>query len=82
MELVVVTPIYKVKKILIYKSILEVSNYRPVSVPPILGKFLEKLMFDRLVNFLEKCEIIYEHQYGFQKASPKHILAFIFRQEL
>ena len=49
------------------KSKLEVSNYRPVSVLPILSKALEKLMFNRLVNFLEKSEIIYEHQYGFQE---------------
>ena len=49
------------------KSKLEVSNYRPVSVLPILSTVLEKLMFNRLVNF-EKSEIIYEHQYGFQKS--------------
>ena len=38
-----------------------------MSVLPILRKVLEKLMFNRLVNFLEKIKIIYEHQYGFQK---------------
>ena len=57
-----VTPIYK------GKSKLQVSNYRPVSVLPILSKVLEKLMFNRLVNFLEKREIIYENQYDFQKS--------------
>ena len=48
MKLAMVTPIYK------GKSKLEVSNYRPVSVLPILSKVLEKINFNRLVNFLEK----------------------------
>ena len=64
MKLAMVTPIYQ------GKSKLKVGNYRPVSVLPILSKVLEKLMFNRLVNFLEKSEIIYEHQYGSQKSKP------------
>ena len=44
-----------------------------MSVLPILRKVLEKLMFNRLVNFFEKIKIIYEHQYGFQKnKSTRH----------
>ena len=48
-------------------STLEVSNYRPVSVLPILSKLLESLMQTRLVEYLEKNKIIYERQFGFQK---------------
>ena len=62
MKLAMVNPIHK------GKSNLEASNYRPVSALPILSKVLEKLMFNRLVNFLQKSQIIYEHQYGFQKS--------------
>ena len=48
-------------------SKLDVSNYRPVSVLPTISKILEKLMLFRLTKFLDKYNIIYEHQFGFQK---------------
>ena len=48
-------------------SKLLVTNYRPISILPILSKILEKLMQARLVKFLDSNKIIYEHQFGFQK---------------
>ena len=48
-------------------SKLDVSNYRPVSVLPTISKILEKLMLFRLTKFLDKYNIIYEHQFGFKK---------------
>ena len=51
MKLAMVIPIYR------GKSKLEVSNYRPVSVLPILNKVLEKLMSNRLVSFLKKVKL-------------------------
>ena len=56
-----VTPIFK------GGSRLEVSNYRPVSILPILSKLIERLMQKRLINFLNSNEILYDHQFGFQK---------------
>ena len=43
------------------------GNYRPISLLPILGKILEKLMYSRLLNFLQKHNIIVDNQFGFQK---------------
>ena len=48
-------------------SKLVVTNYRPISIPPVLSKILGKLMQARLVKFLDCNKIIYEHQFGFQK---------------
>ena len=48
-------------------SKLVLSNYRPISILPILSKVLEQLMQARLVNFLTTNNIIYEHQFGFQQ---------------
>ena len=48
-------------------SRMDVSNYRPVSLLPILSKILEKLMQSRLMTFLTDNKILYEHQFGFQK---------------
>ena len=48
-------------------SKLDVSNYIPVSVLPTISKILEKLMLFRLTKLLDNHNIIYEHQFGFQK---------------
>ena len=45
----------------------EFSNYRPISLLPNFSKILEKIMFNRLSEFLDKHEILYEHQYGFRQ---------------
>ena len=43
------------------------TNYRPISLLPILGKIFEKILADRLVKFLEKHNIITQNQFGFRK---------------
>ena len=48
-------------------SKLLLTNYRPISILPILSKILEQLMQFRLVKYLEEQNIIYEHQFGFQR---------------
>ena len=56
-----VTPIYKKGP----KS--DPGNYRPISVLPIISKIFEKLVNERLIDFLECNTILYKHQYGFRK---------------
>ena len=56
-----VTPVYK------GDSRDEFSNYRPISLLPNFSKILEKIMFNRLREFLNKHEILYEKQYGFRQ---------------
>ena len=46
---------------------MEPSNYRPISLLSNLEKILEKLMYSRLVSFLDRFEIIYSKQFGFRK---------------
>ena len=57
------------KVISIFKkgSTQDVNNYRPISLLSIFDKIFEKLMYSRLYNFLDKFNILYEHQYGFRK---------------
>ena len=47
--------------------VLQVSNYRPISLLPIFSKFFLKDMYNRLVDFLEKHNILTQTQFGFQK---------------
>ena len=56
------------KVIPIYKSDChcKFSNYRPISILPVFSKVFEKVIYDRLIYFIDKHSILYEHQYGFR----------------
>jgi hypothetical protein len=43
------------------------SNYRPVSVLPAISKILERLMYNRLIKFVDHFNIIQSNQFGFRK---------------
>ena len=42
------------------------SNYRPVSVLPVFSKILERLMYNRLLLFINEHDILYRYQFGFR----------------
>jgi len=60
-KLAKVLPIYK------SESHTNFANYRPISILPAFSKFFEKVMFGRMVAFLDKHSVFYEHQYGFRQ---------------
>ena len=43
------------------------NNYRPVSVLPVFSKILERLIYNRLLSFINKHNILYKYQFGFRK---------------
>ena len=47
----------------------EASNYRPISILSQFDKILEKLIYSRIINFIEKNELLCENQFGFRKNS-------------
>ena len=54
------------------------SNYRPISLLSNLNKILEKLMFVRVLSFLDKENVIYKQQFGFRpKQSTTHAIISI-----
>ena len=56
-------------------SPLEASNYRPISRLSNIEKIYEKLMYSRLVSFLNAHNQIYSRQFGFRKShSTVHTL--------
>lgn len=57
----VITPIYK------GGDKEDISNYRPISVLPAISKILEKLINVRLMNYLNKFDILSPAQYGFRQ---------------
>ena len=42
------------------------TNYRPISLLPVFSKILERAVYNRLLHFLTKCNIITGCQYGFR----------------
>ena len=42
------------------------SNYRPISLLPVISKILEKIVYKRVYSFLTKNKLIYVSQYGFR----------------
>ena len=42
------------------------NNYRPVSVLPLLSKIFERIMYDRLIEFINKHDVVYKYQFGFR----------------
>ena len=60
-KMAIVTPVFKTND----KE--SFSNFRPISVLPCFSKILEKLMYKRIIKFLDKHNILNEHQYGFRK---------------
>ena len=61
LKLAKIIPIFKAG------SKMEMGNYRPISLLPIFGKILEKLMHSRLYSFIQNQNILHKNQYGFQR---------------
>jgi hypothetical protein len=47
-------------------SAIYVNNYRAISLLSIFNRILEKLMYGRLMKYVEKMNIISENQFGFR----------------
>ena len=63
MKIAKVTPIYK------SSDQCNLQNYRPVSLLSAFSKILEKIMYNKMMSFLDTKKILYKHQYGFR---PNH----------
>ena len=45
---------------------VEPSNYRPISLLPLISKIIEKVVHDQTNEFLSANKILYEYQSGFR----------------
>ena len=43
------------------------SNYRPISLLPSFSKILEKLVYNRFIDYISKYKIPSDNQFGFRK---------------
>ena len=61
LKIALVTPVFKAN------SKEEFSNYRPISVLPCFSKILEKIMYKRVMKYLDMHSMLFQSQYGFRK---------------
>ena len=65
-----VPDLLKIAKVIpVYKKGAKNSpgNYRPISLLSIYDKIIEKLVYKRLLNFLEQNKVLYNYQFGFRR---------------
>lgn len=70
LKLAKVIPIYK------KGSKLDINNYRPVSVLPSPSKVFERIIYNRLVLFLNHNNILTKQQYGFRQGMSTELAIF------
>ena len=61
MKIARVTPVFKVD------DRTKMSNYRPISLLPLISKILGKVMFEKIMHLLNKYHILFDNQYGFRQ---------------
>ena len=43
------------------------TNYRPISLIPVFSKIVERLIYNKIFDFLVRYQILFKSQYGFQR---------------
>ena len=66
-----VLPLYKADDDMLF------NNYRPVSLLPVLSKVFERLMYNRLISFLENNKILFKNQFGFRKQHSTYMALMV-----
>ena len=61
MKIAKVVPLFK------KNNPLEIENYRPVSLLPVISKILEKIVFLQLIAYFNKHDLLSNGQYGFRE---------------
>ena len=76
LKLAKVIPIYKKEDSMLF------SNYRPISVLPLFSKVLERLMYNRLMNYLSSKKILYKYQFGFREHYGTHLALILLEEKI
>lgn len=67
MKIAKISPIFKSDDTLL------VSNYRPISVLPVFSKILEKIMYNRITEYLDHMGILADNQFGFREKQSTYM---------
>ena len=76
LKLANVLPLYKTDDPFLF------NNYRPVSVLSILSKVFEKIMYSRLMEYLETYKSLINNQFGFRKYHSSYMALMLLMDDL
>ena len=76
LKLANVIPLYKSDDPMLF------NHYRPVSLLCVLSKIFEKVMYSRLLDFLETFKVIYDNQFGFRKKRSTYMALMILMDKI
>ena len=71
-----VVPLYKKDNSMLF------TNYSPVSLLCILSKVFERIMYDRVIGYLEEYRILFEYQFGFRKRHSTYLAFMVLMDKL
>ena len=60
LKIAVITPLYKAKDPMFF------NNYRPISLLYVFSKIFERLMYNRILNFINRHKLFNNFQFGFR----------------
>ena len=55
-------------------SMVELDNYRPISILPVLSKILERIVYKQLLSRLENNGLLSSFQFGFRSKPLAYII--------
>ena len=61
LKTLIISPIFK------KNENTDINNYRPISIIPQISKILERIIYNRIIDFITKNNIINQNQFGFIK---------------
>ena len=67
LKIVKIIPIFK------NEDKLLINNYRHISILPFFSKILERIVYNRLINYLTLNKILVENQFGFRQGHSTYM---------
>ncbi len=58
------------------------TNYRLISVLPVLSKVIERLMYNHLMNYLKNNNILYKYQFWFRLKYGTHLALILLANKI